>query len=129
MSDVPTLHYLVTAIDEAPSPHERDDLLDEFVGAIEESDDATLEEWLGFEENAIDPSSDLDGALFRLQAVTSALSLGANLVHKGATAVRKVLDKWIGRLQKTLTALKTAKGAAQVYLEVNVKAVTLGIAW
>ena len=84
---------------------------------------------LAVSDYASGTSSGLDGALLRLQAVTSALSLGANLVHKGATAVRNVLNKWIGRLQHTLTTLKTTKGAAQVYLEVNVKAVTLGIAW
>ena len=109
MIAVEELEDLVTHIDDAVDPGQRDELVAQFVDVIDNCDDQTLDGWLDAEQNRISGLAP-DAALQRVQAVTSALSLGANVVKKGAAKVRQVLNRWIGRLKTTLTSLKRRPG-------------------
>jgi hypothetical protein len=128
MINVEGLQDLVTKIDDAENPDQLGELTGQLVAEINDCDDRTIDAWLEAEENLIGVLNP-DDALLRMQAVTGALSLGANTVQRGARKVRQALNRWIRRLKTPLTNLKTTAGGTKVYLEVTAKWVTVGIEW
>jgi hypothetical protein len=129
MPDVETLRDLVTSIDEADGPEHLEELVDQFVSVIDDCDDETLTLWLEAEQDDIDHNLAPDAAMLRAQAVTSALAMGSNLVKRGAKKVRQMLNSWIGRLKTHMTNVKATHTAKEIYLEVTLKAVSVGLVW
>jgi hypothetical protein len=134
------LGILVAEIDDADGYQERDFLLDKFVELVNSSDDRTLDAWLDDERDELDTLSQYQlaqpsplappAALLRAQAVTKALGLAANIVKKGVSKVRNLLNKWIGRLQTWLVnTIKKTTGATEVSLDVALGPVTIGVSW